>query len=303
MIKKVFFTAFLTIGIFSCSKDNTTNTPPQDIDNSIPITFGMEQPVIIEGYSSDLMEPFLSRDGSILFFNNLNQDIVNTDLHWALKNDETTFDYQGIIEGINTMELEAVASMDLNNTFYYVYTGEYFETLEALYSGTFDSGSVLNGSSVQGVSRNELGWLNFDAEISANGNTLYFVDGRFEQTSYPLEADLAIANKTEDSFIRDMNSEALLQSINTEHLEYAPALSQNELELYFTRLTLPLGDDPQAKIYLSQRSSKEEPFGTPQIITEITGFVEAATLNPEDDGIYYHKKENNVFSLYYLKKE
>jgi len=302
MIKKFMVVALMALASLSCSKETTNNTT-QETDNIDPITFGSEQAVSVLGYESDMMEPFLSRDGTILFFNNLNQDIVNTDLHWALKIDDTTFDYQGILEGISSPDLEAVASMDINNTLYYVYTGAYFETLDALYTGTFNSGMVLNSDVVAGISRNELGWINFDAEISADGNTLYFVDGRFEQTSYPVEANLVIANKTGDSFTRDLNSEAIFEAINTDHLEYAPALSQNELEIYFTRLTLPLGDNPEAKIYLSQRSSTDEPFGSPQLISEITGFVEGATLNYSDSGIYYHKKVNDLFLLYYLEKE
>ncbi|MBT8236551.1 MAG: hypothetical protein KJO04_10195 [Bacteroidia bacterium] len=302
MFKNILFAALFALACLACSKESTNNTT-QETENIVPITFGSEQSVTVQGYDSDLMEPFLSRDGTILLFNNLNQDIVNTDLHWALKIDDTTFDYQGIIEGINTPDLEAVASMDLNNTLYYVYTGAYFETLDALYTGTFTTGMVQDSDVVSGISRDELGWINFDAEISADGNTLYFVDGRFEQTSYPLEANLVIAKKTGNSFAREANSEAIFEAINTDHLEYAPALSQNELEIYFTRLTLPLGDNPEAKIYLSQRSSTDEPFGSPQLIPEITGFVEGATLNSDDTGIYYHKKVNDLFLLYYLEKE
>ena len=302
MFKNILFAALFAFACLACSKESTNNTT-QETDNIVPITFGSEQSVTVQGYDSDIMEPFLSRDGTILLFNNLNQDIVNTDLHWALKIDDTTFDYQGIIEGINTPDLEAVASMDLNNTLYYVYTGAYFETLDALYTGTFNTGMVQDSDVVSGISRDELGWINFDAEISADGNTLYFVDGRFEQTSYPLEANLVIAKKTGNSFAREANSEAIFEAINTDHLEYAPALSQNELEIYFTRLTLPLGDNPEAKIYLSQRSSTDSPFGSPQLISEITGFVEGATLNSDDTGIYYHKKVNDLFLLYYLEKE
>ncbi|WP_297694799.1 hypothetical protein [uncultured Eudoraea sp.] len=302
MFKNILFAALFTLTCLACSKESTNNTT-QETDNNVPITFGNEQSVSVQGYDSDIMEPFLSRDGTILLFNNLNQDIVNTDLHWALKIDDTTFDYQGIIEGINTPDLEAVASMDLNNTLYYVYTGAYFETLDALYTGIFNTGMVQDSDVVSGISRDELGWINFDAEISADGNTLYFVDGRFEQTSYPLEANLVIAKKTGNSFAREANSEAIFEAINTDHLEYAPALSQNELEIYFTRLTLPLGDNPEAKIYLSQRSSTDEPFGSPQLISEISGFVEGATLNSDDTAIYYHKKVNDLFLLYYLEKE
>jgi hypothetical protein len=43
--------------------------------------FENPQPVTVTGYSGDLMEPFLSRDGQILFFNNRNPPAEQTDLH------------------------------------------------------------------------------------------------------------------------------------------------------------------------------------------------------------------------------
>ena len=43
-------------------------------------TFGAAQPVTILGYADHAMEPFLSRDGAILFFNNRNDPPEQTDL-------------------------------------------------------------------------------------------------------------------------------------------------------------------------------------------------------------------------------
>jgi hypothetical protein len=63
------------------------------------------------------MEPSISRDGQYLFFNNSNDPSVNTNLHWAERIDDLTFQYRGEIAGVNTTSLEGVASMDRNNVF------------------------------------------------------------------------------------------------------------------------------------------------------------------------------------------
>jgi hypothetical protein len=49
------------------------------------ISFGQPQKVNIICYADNVMEPFLSRDGTILFFNNLNNPSVNTNIFFASK--------------------------------------------------------------------------------------------------------------------------------------------------------------------------------------------------------------------------
>ena len=39
-------------------------------------------------------------------------------------------------------------------------------------------------------------------------------------------------------------------------------------------------------------------FGAPKKIHAITGFAEAPTLSPDEESLYYHKKENGRFVLY-----
>ncbi len=74
--------------------------------------FGAPQPVTITGYSGDAMEPFITRDGSILIFNNLNDPPSETDLHWAERIDDLTFAYRGKLQGANSPALDAVATVD-----------------------------------------------------------------------------------------------------------------------------------------------------------------------------------------------
>ena len=67
------------------------------------------QTVTITGNRQDAMEPFLTRDGKVLFFNNSNAPSVDTNLFWATKADDLTFHLQGEIGGVNGPALDAVA--------------------------------------------------------------------------------------------------------------------------------------------------------------------------------------------------
>jgi len=83
------------------------------------------------------MEPFLSRDGKYLFFNNSNDPRVNTNLHWATRIDDLTFQYKGEIQGVNTNALEGVPSMDRNSVFYFVSNRSYDQTASTIYRALF----------------------------------------------------------------------------------------------------------------------------------------------------------------------
>ena len=162
------------------------------------------------------------------------------------------------------------------------------------------------GSNVQlvnGVSRLQPGWISFDIEVSADGQTLYFVDGQIDQTGIPTMADLVIARKTATGFQRLSNSNEILKNINTDDLEYAAGISANQLELYFTRLSLPVTASSSPDLFVAVRNTVNDAFGAPFKINSITGFVEAATIAPDQRTIYYHKKEGGVHVLYMARKK
>ena len=260
--------------------------------------------VTIKGYSDHAMEPFISRDGQYLFFNNSNAASVNTNLHWAERIDNLTFQYKGEIggAGVNTAALEGVPSMDRNHVFYFVSTRDYEKTLSTLYRGTFANGVVSGVELVPGISLMKPGMVNFDAEISADGNTLYFVDAKFDAKGNPLTADIVIAERRAGigngaGFARLASSASIMRQINTNALEYAPAISNSGLEIFFTRLE---GNTPV--IYKALRANTSLPFELPTKIQAITGFVEAPTLSPDEKALYYHKSDNGKsdgkFSIY-----
>ena len=253
--------------------------------------------ITIRGYDGDAMEPFITRDGRYLLFNNRNDPAEKTDLHWATRVDDLTFDYKGKINGANTDNaLEGVANMDRNGTLYFISTRSYEKSLSTIYRGKFVNGRVSDVEIVPGISRMEMGMVNFDAEISPDGNTLYFVDGRFAFGGLPKTADIVIAERDGDTFHRSADSDKIMQNVNSAVLEYAPCISADGLTLFFTRLRNGLGGEPS--IYMAQRSGSGEPFGPSLKLDALEGFVEAATLSPDEKSIYYHRREGEKFVLY-----
>ena len=264
--------------------------------NKTSNNFGDPQPVTILGYDGNTMEPFISRNDQYLFFNNSNAQIVDTNLHYAVRIDDMTFQYMGEISNVNSEMLDAVASMDADGTFYFVSLRKYAETLSTIFKGRFEEGQVLEIEIVDGISGKRPGHVNFDAEIASNGFTIYFVDGQFGDSNIPKVANLVVANKRGETFERSVLSSEIFLHINTDALEYAPAISSDELEIFFTRLEQDLSSPPA--IYRAVRNSTEDPFGKPELVSGISGFVEAATLSSDGSTLYYHKKENNLFVIF-----
>jgi hypothetical protein len=294
---RLFFLLFIGL-VISCSPDNSTS----DSTESKAISFGIPQLVTIQGYNDDIMEPFLSDDGNTLFFNNSNNPAINTNLHFAARIDDLNFEYKGELKGINTEYLEGVATMDNSDNFYFVSTRSYEQTLSSIYSGNYTNDSISDIQIVNGLSKNIPGWLNFDVEVSKDGNFLFFVDGRFDQNGGPYEADLVLAEKVNGEWIRS-EDQSLFKYINSDELEYAACISSDLLELYFTRLEAPITNSSVAQIYVSTRNSADDVFNKPYKINQITGFVEGATISPNDKKIYYHKLEDDKFVLYMIQKD
>jgi Tol biopolymer transport system component len=255
--------------------------------------FQNPQRVTIEGYDGDAMEPFLSRDGKYLFFNNRNEPSVNTNLHWAERIDDLHFKYRGELQGVNTPALDGVPSMDREGNFYFVSNRSYDQTASTLYRAKFADGAVTGVELVPGVSLAKPGIVNFDAEISADGNTLYFVESQFNFFRQPESARILIARRSGNTFVRDPASASIMQAINGDGLNYAPATSASECEIFFTRA------GPQGPaIYMAKRADKTQPFQKPLRLSAMTGFVEGPTLSPDEQSLYYHKKENGHLVLY-----
>jgi len=263
--------------------------------------FGSPQRVAIRGYDGEAMEPFIARDGRYLFFNNRNDPRVDTNLHYAERVDDVTFDYRGELKGANSRVLDAVASMDRDGNFYFISTRSYFETLATVYRGRFRAGELSGVALVPGVSLGRRGMLVFDAEISPGGEALFLADGEFAGGQAPKSADLAVAIREGEGFRRHPASAEFFRNINTAALEYAPSISADLLELFFTRAASVSGS-LQVGIYRAQLRSRDDPFGPPERIAAITGLVEAPSLSGDGRSLYYHNPEGKRFVIYGVRR-
>ena len=259
--------------------------------------FSNPQAVVITGYSDTAMEPFITRDGQYLFFNNSNDPKTNTNLYYAKRVSDTTFTYMGEVGGANTKALEGVVSIDEVNNFYFVSTRSYEQTFNTLYRGMWKGGSVEGVSLLEGISRGKPYWLNMDAEISPDGSELYYVDNKFGNGGPPEVSDIFVAIKNADgSFTKTANSDEVFYSVNNGDLNYAPSISKNGLELYFTRAKVSEG---LVQIYVSKRASKSDAFGMPELVSGADGFVEGPTLTSDGSRMYYHKKTGpDTYGIY-----
>lgn len=282
--------AAVALALLACSCGAEAD---QDRDSH---AFTAPQPVRIVGFADHVMEPFLTRDGRYLLFNNRNDPPEKTDLHLAERVDDLTFRYRGTLRGANSQALDGVPSLDRDGVLYFVSTRSYTTTLSTLYRGRLSGDEADAVELVPGVSRRTAGIVNFDAEISADGDTLYFVDGVFSGGPVPDTADIVIAERRGNGFARRGDSARLLSAINTSDLEYAPSISADGLTLLFTRLRRGLFREPA--IYIARRKSTEDAFGKARRLSALKGFVEAATFAPDGGAIYFHRREGTRYVLY-----
>ena len=294
-MKPFFKIIALSLLITSCSSNDPV------INNAIIYpSFGSKIDVTINGLSFDAMEPFIEPNGNYLLFNNLN-DGINTKLYYASKVNDSTFNYIGELSGANqttSPHLDAVPDLDLNGNFYWTSTRNYPTELNNLFRGDFSSGNVSAIERVQGdFNMNIPGWIVMDHGISLDGQFLYFNNARFddENCQGPCETTIGIAQKVNASTFNTLtNSSTILQNINdSNYIYYAPCISSDNLEFYYTRyLKGEITAATTFEICVAVRNSSLSEFSVPNVLFSetISNLIEAPTLTVDKNIIYYHQK-------------
>lgn len=273
--------------------------------------YGAPEPVEIVGYAQDAMEPCISLDGKYLFFNNSNET-PDTHLFYARRVSDKQFKFLGPLPGVRMTsdpkpswdEREMAPSIDRANNFFFTCTHSYRADRKTLYAGKFTGDKVTNVQPVEGdISPKLLTWLNMDCGISPDASTLFIARAMIRPGDQaPSVSDLLMATRRSDgTFEIDKRSHAFLKSINTAALEYAPCITDDGLELYFTRAqTLDTADPkgPVTEIMVARRNTKIEPFGSPVRIAGIEGFAEAPSLTRDKRELYFHKRADSRFRIF-----
>ena len=279
------------------------NSPPTGNNN----LFTNPRRVNIIGNPYSAMEPFISRDNSILFFNSDKNDVAGSEknIYYATRVNNITFQFMGAVKGVNSNQVDGVPTMDNHGNFYFVSTARYNKEnkFASAYKGKFIDGEVVNIVPIPELSLNEPGWVNMDIEISADGNTIYSTQTFFnlKKNTGPIESYFFKAHLKNGKFEIDENSREIFKNINTEDLEYAASISTDELEIFFTRLIH--GNTPTFYSYYAKRSDKDAPFGKPIMLKAITGFSEAPAITNDGQLLYYHKKDNDRFYIYAIERK
>ena len=267
-------------------------------------TFGPEKLVTINGLTFDAMEPFISSDGQTLFFNSLNSG-GNTNLYYATKIDDTTFNYVGLLGGTydpTVGHLDGVASLDIDDRFFWVSLRNYPIQFENLHNGDYASGNVSNIKRTYGDFNIYMpNWLIMDAAIDHDGDLLYYVNANFNGCDpVPCYAFIGVAQKVDDTTFNKLpNTNGIFTNVNdtSNYITYAPELSIDGKELYFTRI---LNGSFNSEICVSVRPTVADTFGLPTVIHSNLGFLpEAATITDDQLKIYYHQKNAlGIFEIY-----
>lgn len=260
-----------------------------------PNPFGAPRPVAIQGYAGVAMEPALSPDGQLLLFNDSNASGVDTDLRWATRLDDLTFVDHGPLAGANSTALDAVPSMDEAGNLYFIslraYTASHRFTV---HRGVFAAGAVTGVEEVPGLESQGEGWVIFDAFVSRDGTQLWFAEGYYGSGSLGA-ASLRLAERTATGFVRSPGGVTLLEAVNPlGATTYAPAVSADGLELYFTRI---VGAGATA-VFRSRRPNTASPWGAPAPIEALAGgLVEAAAPTADGKALYYHRQVGSTFRV------
>ena len=256
--------------------------------------FGAARVVVIRGYVGDAMEPFVTRDGRFLLFNNRNGAGDQTDLFYAARIDDVTFVYRGPLAGANSAALDGVASVDDRGVLFFISARSYDRTLATIYRAKFDDGVVTQAAIVPGIVPARRGLVDFDAEISADGSTLYYVEGDFSGGGgVPSGATIRSARRGGTGYRPDPSDTHVLAAVN-DGFAYAPCVSRDGLELFFTRAAR--GMPPT--VWRAARTAADRPFGAPARVTAAVGFVEAPSLSGDGRRLYFHRKVGNRFALF-----
>jgi hypothetical protein len=169
--------------------------------------------------------------------------------------------------------------------------------LSTVYRGRFRDGRVSDLELVGGLAAPRRGIVIFDAEISADGQTLYGAEGDLTGPGGPKWARLFEATHRDDGFHRLPESDRQLAEVNRDSVQYAPDLSADELTLYYTRVTgFLFWRTPQ--IVVATRPSAAVAFGVPHPVAAISGFAEAPSISSDGNTLYFHKLVGNGYRIF-----
>lgn len=310
-MKKIIFVSVLVFLAISASILLTRkpvgkeNILPEIADTTFAVRgkpFTSTHEISLLHYEDDAMEPGISSDGMLLFFNNNGED---KDVFVARRVADSVYD---TIEGLSEVNSSSVDSSPevVADSIFFTSLADYPHDRKTLFRGNIRDGKVREVMSLQGnLYSKTLREISLDPDLTANEEILFFAEGRFGTGSAPEAMDIRLAYKTDDAtYTVPENSDEILRNINTDDLEYAPAISSDGREIFFTRATKSAaGAVTNVQILQAVRNTLDQAFGTPEVVRVADGFVEGPSLSPDGKSLYYHKKVGDRFVIFVAQRD
>ncbi len=264
-----------------------------------------EERITILNYSNDVMEIGISPDGEFLLFNDNKKP--DKDMHWSRRIDDRTYKYQGKVQNTVSKKVDGTPSFDGKGNIYFTTLNSYPNSFNTIFIAKFQDGVALDPLPVKGniyvtnKNRPHKFWVTLDPDISDDGNLLFYSEGQFHPPlEFPYPYNVRGAKKVNGVFVK--MGDRIFKNINTDNLEYAPAISSDGLEIFFTRVGKINGRLKMVGIFTAKRNTTNEPFEKPEKIMAITGAAEAPVLSGDETMIYYHRMDQGVFKAYRITR-
>ncbi|HJN52396.1 MAG: hypothetical protein QGI68_16895 [Pseudomonadales bacterium] len=260
-----------------------------------------EELITILEYSADAMEIGISPDDRYLLFNDRQKP--NKDMHWAARIDAKTYKYQGKVANTVTDTVDGTPSFDGQGNIFFTTLKTRAENSKSLYKARFEDGVAHDPVPVAGnihvENRDQFPnvWISLDPDISDDGRFLFYSEGRFNPlVGLPYPFNIRGAERVGDAFVK--MDDRILANVNSHLLDYAPTISSDGLEIFFSRIGKVNGIPDMIGIFTARRANVTQPFAAPERIMAITGKVEAPVLSGDEMRLYYHRMDRGRFRVY-----
>jgi hypothetical protein len=254
-------------------------------------------PVQILNYADDAMEPCISLDGRYLFFNNSNAADAKTHIHFARRVSANVFEYSGLLPGVNSESKDMAPSVDRKGNFYFTSLRTFDKDGRSIWVGQLKDGVVRNVRSVEGeIAHPDFpGAINMDCCISPDGQVLIVSRAQFiPGLSMPINSKLLMCEKQTDGRFQKTPYSALLTK-TTGNLAYAPAMTADNNEIYYTNADIPTRTLQTCMVLLSAHGKVST---KPARVTAIEGFAEAVSITLNKGELFFHKKDGPIYRIY-----
>lgn len=273
--------------------------------------FSGETEITISGFTGNAMEPRISHDQVVLFFNNKPASDADMNVHYAIRQSPTVYNYVGTVPGtVANGFLDGVPAIDSSGNFYFISTRDYASNFQTVFSGVL---AVLGPSSLQinsvsaadaSIKRAVSGALDMDLDVSWDGTLAVVSRASFSGKAYPDSSRLELFDVSSRALQSRSDGQSVFANVNRAGCTvYAGALSSDKKEVFYTLFPSGAPTAADFRILMAKRNTTNEPFAAGEVISAVTkNLVEGPSLTIDDGGktLYYHRFDSgsSTFKIY-----